>query len=97
MYLLTPVSVASYCFYSLCIVFRFDHSPCDPTISLHGVGDSSYVCLVCQERFLTTEEYSVHLNTKVRGGRNDFTVVKVHFISLYVNSTKCLFSLIGSL
>ncbi|XP_040205824.1 E3 SUMO-protein ligase ZNF451 isoform X2 [Rana temporaria] len=45
---------------------RFDHSPCDPTISLHGVGDSSYVCLVCQERFLTTEEYSVHLDTKVK-------------------------------
>ncbi|XP_077345607.1 E3 SUMO-protein ligase ZNF451-like isoform X2 [Lithobates pipiens] len=45
---------------------RFDHSPCDPTISLRGVCDSSYVCLVCQEQFLTAKEYTVHLATKVK-------------------------------
>ncbi|CAI9598798.1 unnamed protein product [Staurois parvus] len=44
---------------------RFDHSPCDPTISLHGVSDSSYVCLVCQDRFVTTKEYTSHLAAKI--------------------------------
>ncbi|XP_018429486.1 PREDICTED: E3 SUMO-protein ligase ZNF451 [Nanorana parkeri] len=45
---------------------RFDHSPCDPTIFLHGVCDTSYVCLVCQHRFATTREYTAHLAAKVK-------------------------------
>ncbi|KAM5163038.1 E3 SUMO-protein ligase ZNF451 [Mantella aurantiaca] len=45
---------------------RFDHSPCDPTISLHGTCDSSYVCLVCQHRFATTREFTAHLTAKIK-------------------------------
>ncbi|XP_077109600.1 uncharacterized protein LOC143766095 isoform X2 [Ranitomeya variabilis] len=30
---------------------KFDHSPCDPSIALHGVCDNSYACLLCVKLF----------------------------------------------
>ncbi|XP_075058654.1 E3 SUMO-protein ligase ZNF451 isoform X2 [Mixophyes fleayi] len=43
---------------------RFDHSSCDPTISLYGVCDTSYACLLCLQRFLSITEYNNHLAAK---------------------------------
>ncbi|XP_055993355.1 E3 SUMO-protein ligase ZNF451 [Sorex fumeus] len=40
---------------------RFDHSPCDPTITLHGPFFSSFVCVVCNKKFVTQQQYRDHL------------------------------------
>ncbi|XP_021012522.1 E3 SUMO-protein ligase ZNF451 isoform X3 [Mus caroli] len=40
---------------------RFDHSPCDPTITLHGPLANSFACAVCYEHFLTQQQYKDHL------------------------------------
>ncbi|XP_028921186.1 E3 SUMO-protein ligase ZNF451 isoform X1 [Ornithorhynchus anatinus] len=44
---------------------RFDHSPCDPTITLHGSPTNSFVCVMCFKRFTTQQQYSDHLLSKV--------------------------------
>uniref|UniRef100_F6PKG8 E3 SUMO-protein ligase ZNF451 n=1 Tax=Callithrix jacchus TaxID=9483 RepID=F6PKG8_CALJA len=43
---------------------RFDHSPCDPTISLHGPFISSFACVVCYKKFVTQQQYRDHLFDK---------------------------------
>uniref|UniRef100_A0A2K5RGM1 E3 SUMO-protein ligase ZNF451 n=1 Tax=Cebus imitator TaxID=2715852 RepID=A0A2K5RGM1_CEBIM len=43
---------------------RFDHSPCDPTISLHGPFFSSFACVVCYKKFVTQQQYRDHLFDK---------------------------------
>ncbi|KAL0622216.1 E3 SUMO-protein ligase ZNF451, partial [Plecturocebus cupreus] len=43
---------------------RFDHSPCDPTISLHGPFISSFACVVCYKKFVTQQQYRDHLFEK---------------------------------
>ncbi|XP_043919279.1 E3 SUMO-protein ligase ZNF451 isoform X2 [Protopterus annectens] len=43
---------------------RFDHSPCDPTIQLHGGASSFYACVICLRRFATLKEYKAHLLMK---------------------------------
>ncbi|XP_043762939.1 E3 SUMO-protein ligase ZNF451 isoform X6 [Cervus elaphus] len=43
---------------------RFDHSPCDPTITLHGPFISSFVCVVCYKNFVTQQQYRDHLFAK---------------------------------
>ncbi|XP_069462277.1 E3 SUMO-protein ligase ZNF451 isoform X2 [Ambystoma mexicanum] len=43
---------------------RFDHSPCDPAITLHGTPIPSYACMVCFRRFTTQEQYKDHLLIK---------------------------------
>ncbi|KAK9411334.1 zinc finger protein [Crotalus adamanteus] len=48
---------------------RFDHSPCDPTITLHGPPANLFACIVCGNRFASNQQYSGHLLSKV--GEND--------------------------
>ncbi|XP_039176198.1 E3 SUMO-protein ligase ZNF451 isoform X3 [Crotalus tigris] len=48
---------------------RFDHSPCDPTITLHGPPANMFACIVCGNRFASNQQYSGHLLSKV--GKND--------------------------
>ncbi|KAM5257095.1 E3 SUMO-protein ligase ZNF451 isoform 2-T2 [Ctenodactylus gundi] len=43
---------------------RFDHSPCDPTTTLHGPFTSSFACVVCYKKFVTQQQYKDHLLTK---------------------------------
>ncbi|XP_070312833.1 E3 SUMO-protein ligase ZNF451 isoform X5 [Odocoileus virginianus] len=43
---------------------RFDHSPCDPTITLHGPFISSFACVVCYKNFVTQQQYRDHLFAK---------------------------------
>ncbi|XP_073421385.1 E3 SUMO-protein ligase ZNF451-like isoform X2 [Dendrobates tinctorius] len=45
---------------------RFDHSPCDPSIALHGVCDNSYACLLCLKRFGSIEAYDDHIAEKAK-------------------------------
>ncbi|XP_048203522.1 E3 SUMO-protein ligase ZNF451 isoform X1 [Perognathus longimembris pacificus] len=44
---------------------RFDHSPCDPTITLRGPLANSFVCVVCYKNFVTQQQYRDHLFDKV--------------------------------
>uniref|UniRef100_A0A8C4XIF2 E3 SUMO-protein ligase ZNF451-like n=1 Tax=Erpetoichthys calabaricus TaxID=27687 RepID=A0A8C4XIF2_ERPCA len=46
--------------------YVFDHSPCDPTVTLKGAPSMSYACVVCCKRFSTEQQYNDHLQTKVR-------------------------------
>ncbi|KAJ1150503.1 hypothetical protein NDU88_003294 [Pleurodeles waltl] len=50
---------------------RFDHSPCDPTVTLHGTPSSSYACVVCFRRFTTQQEYTDHLLIKKSGEQTE--------------------------
>lgn len=43
---------------------RFDHSPCDPTITLRGPFTSSFACVVCYQSFTTQQQYRDHLFAK---------------------------------
>ncbi|XP_036173198.1 E3 SUMO-protein ligase ZNF451 isoform X2 [Myotis myotis] len=43
---------------------RFDHSPCDPTITLHGPSINSFACVVCYKNFVTQQQYKEHLFSK---------------------------------
>uniref|UniRef100_A0A8D0GQ48 Zinc finger protein 451 n=1 Tax=Sphenodon punctatus TaxID=8508 RepID=A0A8D0GQ48_SPHPU len=43
---------------------RFDHSPCDPTITLHGPPANAFACVVCYKRFVTSQQYSEHVLSK---------------------------------
>ncbi|KAM4771737.1 E3 SUMO-protein ligase ZNF451 [Rhinophrynus dorsalis] len=45
---------------------RFDHSPCDPAITLHGAPVNSYACVICLQRFVTLNEYKDHASTKAK-------------------------------
>ncbi|XP_030092246.1 E3 SUMO-protein ligase ZNF451 isoform X3 [Serinus canaria] len=44
---------------------RFDHSPCDPTVTLHGPPHNAFACVICCERFSTSQQYSDHLLSKL--------------------------------
>ncbi|MEE6476565.1 hypothetical protein FKM82_011127 [Ascaphus truei] len=43
---------------------RFDHSPCDPTITLHGTPVTSFACVMCPQRFLSLKECKDHISEK---------------------------------
>uniref|UniRef100_A0A8D0BS62 Zinc finger protein 451 n=1 Tax=Salvator merianae TaxID=96440 RepID=A0A8D0BS62_SALMN len=43
---------------------RFDHSPCDPSITLHGPPVTAFACIVCCRRFSTSQQYNDHLSSK---------------------------------
>ncbi|KAK2533989.1 hypothetical protein Q9233_004526 [Columba guinea] len=45
---------------------RFDHSPCDPTVTLHGPPNNAVACVICCKRFETSQQYSDHLLSKAR-------------------------------
>ncbi|KAM8953053.1 E3 SUMO-protein ligase ZNF451-like [Pelodytes ibericus] len=45
---------------------RFDHSPCDPTITLHGPPMNMYACVLCLQQFATMKEYKDHLSKKAK-------------------------------
>ncbi|XP_027586359.1 E3 SUMO-protein ligase ZNF451 isoform X6 [Pipra filicauda] len=44
---------------------RFDHSPCDPTVTLRGPPNNAVACVICCERFSTSQQYSDHLLSKL--------------------------------
>ncbi|XDV50929.1 hypothetical protein PO909_019902 [Leuciscus waleckii] len=44
---------------------RFDHSPCDPTITLKGSPASVYACVACGRHFSSKESWTEHLESKV--------------------------------
>uniref|UniRef100_A0A8D0F1C9 Zinc finger protein 451 n=1 Tax=Strix occidentalis caurina TaxID=311401 RepID=A0A8D0F1C9_STROC len=44
---------------------RFDHSPCDPTVTLHGPPNNAVACVICCKRFSTSQQYSDHLLSKL--------------------------------
>nr|XP_025038233.1 E3 SUMO-protein ligase ZNF451 [Pelodiscus sinensis] len=44
---------------------RFDHSPCDPAITLHGPPTNIVTCVVCCEKFATSQQYTAHLLSKI--------------------------------
>uniref|UniRef100_A0A2D4LNH6 C2H2-type domain-containing protein n=1 Tax=Micrurus spixii TaxID=129469 RepID=A0A2D4LNH6_9SAUR len=48
---------------------RFDHSPCDPKITLHGPPANMFACIICGKRFASNQQYSAHVLSKV--GEND--------------------------
>ncbi|KAM4042533.1 E3 SUMO-protein ligase ZNF451 [Anomaloglossus baeobatrachus] len=64
---------------------RFDHSPCDPSIALHGVCDNSYACILCLKRFGSIGQYNDHLAEKAKLG--DGHEKRIH--SLLIQSFAC--------
>ncbi|XP_066850877.1 E3 SUMO-protein ligase ZNF451 isoform X2 [Anser cygnoides] len=44
---------------------RFDHSPCDPTVTLHGPPNNAVACVICCKRFSTLQQYTDHLLSKL--------------------------------
>ncbi|XP_034041183.1 E3 SUMO-protein ligase ZNF451 isoform X2 [Thalassophryne amazonica] len=44
---------------------RFDHSPCDPTISLKGIPSEIFACVTCGQHFQTKAAWKKHLDSKV--------------------------------
>ncbi|XP_028280062.1 E3 SUMO-protein ligase ZNF451 isoform X2 [Parambassis ranga] len=47
---------------------RFDHSPCDPSISLKGSPSELFACVACGQYFPTKEAWRTHLESKVSSG-----------------------------
>ncbi|XP_060608780.2 E3 SUMO-protein ligase ZNF451 isoform X1 [Anolis sagrei] len=43
---------------------RFDHSPCDPTITLRGPPANAFACIVCARRFATSQQHNDHILSK---------------------------------
>ncbi|XP_069742173.1 E3 SUMO-protein ligase ZNF451 isoform X3 [Narcine bancroftii] len=50
---------------------RFDHSPCDPAITLHGSPSTSYICIACCEQFVNLQKYEDHLALKVSSEKSE--------------------------
>ena len=48
----------------LCVC-RFDHSPCDPTVTLKGGSTEQFACVACGLQFHTMDEWNTHLQSKV--------------------------------
>ncbi|XP_054655081.1 E3 SUMO-protein ligase ZNF451 isoform X2 [Dunckerocampus dactyliophorus] len=61
---------------------RFDHSPCDPTITLKGSPTMLFACVVCCRHFRTKEEWRTHVQSKVS------LVIKSSYVEIsHKNST----------
>ncbi|XP_076830506.1 E3 SUMO-protein ligase ZNF451 isoform X2 [Brachyhypopomus gauderio] len=50
---------------------RFDHSPCDPTITLKGSPACVYACVACGKHFDTKEAWKMHLDSKLSSSNPD--------------------------
>ena len=46
-------------------VCRFDHSPCDPTVTLKGSSSEQFACVACGQHFQTMDQWNTHLQSKV--------------------------------
>ncbi len=46
-------------------MYRFDHSPCDPTVTLKGCPSGLFACVACAQHFTAEEEWRKHLESKV--------------------------------
>ncbi|XP_072533690.1 E3 SUMO-protein ligase ZNF451 [Salminus brasiliensis] len=44
---------------------RFDHSPCDPTITLKGHSTPFYACVPCGRHYNTKESWRTHMDSKL--------------------------------
>ncbi|KAG9275053.1 E3 SUMO-protein ligase ZNF451 isoform X1 [Astyanax mexicanus] len=44
---------------------RFDHSPCDPTITLKGFSSPVYACVACGQHYDTKEAWRTHMSSKL--------------------------------
>ncbi|XP_062851958.1 E3 SUMO-protein ligase ZNF451 isoform X2 [Trichomycterus rosablanca] len=44
---------------------RFDHSPCDPTITFKGSPNPVFACVACGHHFDTKESWRIHLSSKL--------------------------------
>ncbi|KAI4900987.1 hypothetical protein NFI96_032984, partial [Prochilodus magdalenae] len=44
---------------------RFDHSPCDPTITLKGHSTPVYACVACAQHFDTKDLWRAHMDSKL--------------------------------
>ncbi|XP_043860396.1 E3 SUMO-protein ligase ZNF451 isoform X3 [Dromiciops gliroides] len=78
---------------------RFDHSPCDPTITLHGPLTNSFACVICYKKFATQQQYSDHLFAKAAAGDGHKTNLLPQLIQcfacpncflLFSNKDECL-------
>ncbi|KAM4607772.1 E3 SUMO-protein ligase ZNF451 isoform 2-T2 [Polymixia lowei] len=54
---------------------RFDHSPCDPSISLKGSPSQRFACVACGQHFETKEAWRVHLRSKVSSSNAEGHVI----------------------
>ncbi|XP_041645870.1 E3 SUMO-protein ligase ZNF451 [Cheilinus undulatus] len=50
---------------------RFDHSPCDPTITLKGSPPELFACVACGKHFQTKEAWKNHLQSKISSSTPD--------------------------
>ncbi|KAK2824196.1 hypothetical protein Q5P01_021371 [Channa striata] len=50
---------------------RFDHSPCDPAITLKGSPSELFACVACAQHFQTKEAWRNHLQTKLSSSAVD--------------------------
>ncbi|XP_036622751.1 E3 SUMO-protein ligase ZNF451 isoform X6 [Trichosurus vulpecula] len=78
---------------------RFDHSPCDPTITLHGPLTNSFACVICYKKFATQQQYSDHLFAKAAAADGHKTSLLPQLIQcfacpncflLFSNKDECL-------
>ncbi|XP_076189093.1 E3 SUMO-protein ligase ZNF451 [Aptenodytes patagonicus] len=78
---------------------RFDHSPCDPTVTLHGPPNNAVACVICCKRFSTSQQYSDHLLSKLNendGHKKDLPPQHIQCFAcpncflLFTNRDECL-------
>ncbi|KAM6916229.1 E3 SUMO-protein ligase ZNF451 [Xenentodon cancila] len=50
---------------------RFDHSPCDPAISLRGTPSELFACVACGQHFQSKDAWRRHVESKVSSSSGD--------------------------
>uniref|UniRef100_A0A3P9MM22 Zinc finger protein 451 n=1 Tax=Oryzias latipes TaxID=8090 RepID=A0A3P9MM22_ORYLA len=50
---------------------RFDHSPCDPEISLRGSPFEQFACVACSQHFPSKDAWRRHVETKASSSSSD--------------------------
>ncbi len=61
-------------------IVRFDHSPCDPTVTLRGSPSAFYACVDCGRYFHSKQRWKDHVESKVFIFTNIFIVMIVDVI-----------------